>query len=91
MYSNLKLLAEGVGFEPTELESSAVFKTTALDRSAIPPLSMVADDKPVLVIDLTTDQCDIRSQTWMGCIDLGDSAMASERGFTLRSSLPRHR
>jgi hypothetical protein len=30
-------LAEGVGFEPTETDASAVFKTAALDLSAIPP------------------------------------------------------
>src|SRR5262249_44138540 len=30
-------LAEGVGFEPTEPYGSAVFKTAALDHSAIPP------------------------------------------------------
>src|SRR5262245_15859920 len=30
-------LAEGVGFEPTEPCGSAVFKTAALDHSAIPP------------------------------------------------------
>ncbi len=31
-------VAEGVGFEPTEAFASAVFKTAAFDRSAIPPL-----------------------------------------------------
>ena len=30
-------LAEGVGFEPTELLHSTVFKTAALNHSAIPP------------------------------------------------------
>ena len=30
-------LAEGVGFEPTERFRSAVFKTAAFSRSAIPP------------------------------------------------------
>ena len=30
-------MAEGVGFEPTEACASAVFKTAALSRSAIPP------------------------------------------------------
>ena len=31
-------MAEGVGFEPTEAgHASAVFKTAAFDRSAIPP------------------------------------------------------
>ena len=30
-------LAEGVGFEPTEACTSAVFKTAAFDHSAIPP------------------------------------------------------
>src|SRR5262245_30634376 len=30
-------MAEGVGFEPTEPCGSAVFKTAALDHSAIPP------------------------------------------------------
>jgi hypothetical protein len=32
-------LAEGVGFEPTELLHSTVFKTAALNHSAIPPFS----------------------------------------------------
>jgi hypothetical protein len=32
-------LAEGVGFEPTELLHSTVFKTAAFDHSAIPPLA----------------------------------------------------
>ena len=32
-------LAEGVGFEPTELLHSTVFKTAALNHSAIPPVS----------------------------------------------------
>ena len=31
------LLAEGVGFEPTEVLPSTVFKTAAFDHSAIPP------------------------------------------------------
>jgi hypothetical protein len=30
-------LAEGVGFEPTDPFGSPVFKTGALNRSAIPP------------------------------------------------------
>ena len=30
-------VAEGVGFEPTELLHSTVFKTAALNHSAIPP------------------------------------------------------
>ena len=30
-------LAEGVGFEPTRACTLAVFKTTAIDHSAIPP------------------------------------------------------
>ena len=30
-------MAEGVGFEPTEADASAVFKTAAFDHSAIPP------------------------------------------------------
>ena len=47
-----KIMAEGVGFEPTEPESSAVFKTTALDRSAIPPLIMVAEPIATQEIDL---------------------------------------
>src|SRR5437870_6101576 len=33
----MHVLAEGVGFEPTEPCGSAVFKTAALDHSAIPP------------------------------------------------------
>jgi hypothetical protein len=32
-------MAEGVGFEPTEVLPSTVFKTAAFDHSAIPPLS----------------------------------------------------
>ena len=31
-------MAEGVGFEPTEVLPSTVFKTAAFDHSAIPPL-----------------------------------------------------
>jgi hypothetical protein len=31
-------LAEGVGFEPTEVLPSTVFKTAAFDHSAIPPI-----------------------------------------------------
>ena len=31
------LLAEGEGFEPPDLLQSTVFKTAAIDRSAIPP------------------------------------------------------
>ncbi len=37
--SSDELLAEGVGFEPTEACTSPVFKTGALDRSAIPPIA----------------------------------------------------
>jgi hypothetical protein len=32
-------MAEGVGFEPTDPYGSPVFKTGALNRSAIPPIS----------------------------------------------------
>ena len=32
-------MAEGVGFEPTEVLPSTVFKTAAFDHSAIPPHS----------------------------------------------------
>ena len=32
-------MAEGVGFEPTEVLPSTVFKTAAFDHSAIPPFS----------------------------------------------------
>ena len=32
-------MAEGVGFEPTEVLPSTVFKTAAFDHSAIPPIS----------------------------------------------------
>ena len=32
-------MAEGVGFEPTEVLPSTVFKTAAFDHSAIPPCS----------------------------------------------------
>jgi hypothetical protein len=31
-------MAEGVGFEPTEVLPSTVFKTAAFDHSAIPPM-----------------------------------------------------
>ena len=34
---SLIFMAEGVGFEPTELLHSTVFKTAAFDHSAIPP------------------------------------------------------
>jgi hypothetical protein len=33
----LDKMAEGVGFEPTELLHSTVFKTAAFNHSAIPP------------------------------------------------------
>ncbi len=33
-------MAEGVGFEPTEVLPSTVFKTAAFDHSAIPPLNL---------------------------------------------------
>ncbi len=33
-----ELLAEEVGFEPTEAFTSTVFKTVALNRSATPPV-----------------------------------------------------
>jgi hypothetical protein len=36
LWRNLRL-AEGVGFEPTDPFGSPVFKTGALNRSAIPP------------------------------------------------------
>ena len=36
----LKLLAEGVGFEPTEPLGSLVFKTRAIDHSATLPSSV---------------------------------------------------
>src|SRR5205085_760380 len=39
-----RLLAEGVGFEPTEPCGSAVFKTAALNHSAIPPRDCRAAD-----------------------------------------------
>ena len=35
-------LAEGKGFEPLETCASLVFKTSAFDRSAIPPSSLLA-------------------------------------------------
>src|SRR5690606_24494819 len=35
----MKLLAEGVGFEPTDACTSAVFKTAAIDHSATLPSS----------------------------------------------------
>ena len=34
-------MAEGVGFEPTELLHSTVFKTAAFDHSAIPPVKLI--------------------------------------------------
>ena len=33
-------LAEGVGFEPTDPRGSPVFKTGAIDHSAIPPIRL---------------------------------------------------
>ncbi len=36
----LKSLAEGVGFEPTDACTSAVFKTAAIDHSATLPLQV---------------------------------------------------
>jgi hypothetical protein len=35
-------MAEGVGFEPTDPCGSPVFKTGALNRSAIPPIGSSA-------------------------------------------------
>ncbi len=35
-------MAEGIGFEPTEAFTSTVFKTVALNRSAIPPVIFIA-------------------------------------------------
>ncbi len=35
-------MAEGVGFEPTEVLPSTVFKTAAFDHSAIPPLCVAS-------------------------------------------------
>jgi len=36
------MMAVGVGFEPTEVvETSALFKSAALNRSAIPPVSVI--------------------------------------------------
>ena len=35
--TNQLKMAEGVGFEPTEVLPSTVFKTAAFDHSAIPP------------------------------------------------------
>ena len=35
-------LAEGEGFEPPVTCATAVFKTAAFDRSAIPPMAMLA-------------------------------------------------
>ncbi len=41
-------MAEGVGFEPTEVLASTVFKTAAFDHSAIPPTINV-DDEPLFL------------------------------------------
>ena len=39
-------VAEGEGFEPpVPVSRSVVFKTTAIDRSAIPPLGKVKSEK----------------------------------------------
>ena len=38
-------VAEGVGFEPTEADASAVFKTAAFDLSAIPPGAITLQSK----------------------------------------------
>jgi hypothetical protein len=40
-------MAEGVGFEPTELLHSTVFKTAAFDLSAIPPVLLSKASKIV--------------------------------------------
>ncbi len=39
------ILAEGVGFEPTEADALAVFKTAAFDLSAIPPRPVTLQSK----------------------------------------------
>ncbi len=47
-------MAEGVGFEPTELLHSTVFKTAAFDHSAIPP--MLSDSKRSIEINIILDK-----------------------------------
>ncbi len=37
-------MAVGVGFEPTELLHSTIFKTAAFDHSAIPPFNILAEN-----------------------------------------------
>jgi hypothetical protein len=41
-------MAVGVGFEPTELLHSTIFKTAAFDHSAIPPFSILTENLPVV-------------------------------------------
>jgi hypothetical protein len=45
----IQRLTEGVGFEPTDPCGSPVFKTGALNRSAIPPIFTGLDSSPVLI------------------------------------------
>ena len=39
--TNIMIMAEGVGFEPTSHLREAVFKTAALNHSAIPPIIII--------------------------------------------------
>ena len=41
-------MAEGVGFEPTDPYGSPVFKTGALNRSAIPPIKSQSQSPMIL-------------------------------------------
>ena len=41
----IEILAEGRGFEPLRACTLTVFKTVAIDRSAIPPLSILLKDR----------------------------------------------
>ena len=41
-------MAVGVGFEPTELLHSTIFKTAAFDHSAIPPFNILAENMAIV-------------------------------------------
>ena len=58
-------MAEGVGFEPTEACTSAVFKTTAFVHSATPPqLNLSAI--PELAVDRVKTKCSRTSRSLSG-------------------------
>ena len=50
--SAYKILAEEVGFEPTDACTSTVFKTAAFDHSATPPrkLKMKMNKAPIIIV-----------------------------------------